>query len=141
MYRLLLVDDEQEVTEGLMTEIDWKHLGFTEVHTAGNGKEAAELAERLEPDVLITDISMPYMNGLELAEWMKRAHPLVRIIILTGFDEFEYAKQAIRLQVDEYVLKPFSGAQLTETVQEVVRPWTRNERNGAMCGCWRSITA
>lgn len=121
MYKLLLVDDEPEVTEGLTVEIDWERCGFAEVMTAGNGKEAAELFEKLEPDVLITDISMPYMNGLELAEWVKKTYPLTRIVILTGYDEFEYAKQAIRLQVDEYVLKPFSAAQLTETVREVAR--------------------
>jgi two-component system, response regulator YesN len=119
MYKLLLVDDEPEVTEGLMSEIDWESCGFIEVVPAGNGKEAMELFEKMEPDVLITDISMPYMNGLELAEWVKKTYPITRIIILTGYDEFEYAKQAIRLQVDEYVLKPFSGNQLTETIMEV----------------------
>ncbi|MFD1957687.1 response regulator [Paenibacillus thailandensis] len=121
MYKLLLVDDEPEVTEGLTVEIDWERLGFTEVQTAGNGREAMELFEKLEPDVLITDISMPFMNGMELTEWVKRTYPITRIILLTGYDEFEYAKQAISLQVDDYVLKPFSGSQLTETVARVVR--------------------
>ncbi|QAY67456.1 response regulator [Paenibacillus protaetiae] len=121
MYKLLLVDDEMEVTEGLMAEIDWAGCGFGEVMTAGNGREAMELFEKLEPDVLITDISMPYMNGLELAEWARGAYPLTRIVILSGYDEFEYAKQAIRLQVDEYVLKPFSGTQITDTVLKIAQ--------------------
>lgn len=119
VYKLLLVDDEPEVTEGLMMEIDWESCGFSEVKTAGNGKEAMELAEKMEPDVLITDISMPYMNGLELADWVKKMYPITRVVILTGHDEFEYAKQAINLQVEAYVLKPFSGSQLTETVLQV----------------------
>lgn len=121
MYKLLLVDDEPEVTEGLMMEIDWESCGFSEVKTAGNGKEAMELVEKMEPDVLITDISMPYMNGLELSDWVKKMYPITRVVILTGHDEFEYAKQAINLQVEAYVLKPFSGQQLTETVLEVKR--------------------
>lgn len=119
MYKLLLVDDEPEVTEGLMMEIDWESCGFSEVKTAGNGKEATELIEKMEPDVLITDISMPYMNGLELADWVKKMYPITRVVILTGHDEFEYAKQAINLQVENYLLKPFSGSQLTETVLQV----------------------
>jgi two-component system response regulator YesN len=121
MYKLLLVDDEPEVTEGLMIEIDWASCGFTEVRTAGNGKEAMELFEKMEPDVLITDISMPYMNGLELSEWARKMYPITRIVILSGHDEFEYAKQAIHLQVDAYVLKPFSAEQLTETIAEVAK--------------------
>lgn len=121
MYKLLLVDHEPEVTEGLMMEIDWESCGFSEVKTAGNGKEAMELVEKMEPDVLITDISMPYMNGLELSDWVKKMYPITRVVILTGHDEFEYAKQAINLQVEAYVLKPFSGQQLTETVLEVKR--------------------
>ncbi|OBZ11041.1 MULTISPECIES: response regulator [Bacillales] len=121
MYKLLLVDDEPEVTEGLMVEIDWASCGFTEVRTASNGKEAMEIFEKMEPDVLITDISMPYMNGLELSEWARKMYPITRIVILSGHDEFEYAKQAIHLQVEAYVLKPFSGEQLTETIAEVAR--------------------
>lgn len=121
MYKLLLVDDEPEVTEGLMVEIDWTRCGFSEVKTAGNGKEAMELFEKMEPDVLITDISMPYMNGLELSEWVRKTYPITRIVILSGHDEFEYAKQAIHLQVEAYVLKPFSAGQLTDTVVEVAK--------------------
>lgn len=121
MYKLLLVDDEPEVTEGLMVEIDWASCGFTEVRTAGNGKEAMELFEKMEPDVLITDISMPYMNGLELSEWARKTYPITRIVILSGHDEFEYAKQAIHLQVEAYVLKPFSAGQLTDTIVEVAK--------------------
>lgn len=121
MYKLLLVDDEPEVTEGLMVEIDWVSCGFTEVRTAGNGKEAMEIFEKMEPDVLITDISMPYMNGLELSEWARKMYPITRIVILSGHDEFEYAKQAIHLQVEAYVLKPFSAEQLTDTIAEVAK--------------------
>lgn len=120
MYKLLIVDDESEVTEGIAGEIDWRECGFTEVETAGNGREAMDIFDRLKPDVLITDINMPYVSGLELAEWVKRTYPITRIVILSGYDEFDYAKQALQLQVDDYVLKPFSGEQLTATVHKVV---------------------
>ncbi|MBB6636803.1 response regulator [Cohnella thailandensis] len=121
MYKLLIVDDEPEVTEGLLEEIDWTVCGFSGVWSAGNGREAMEMFEKTEPDVLVTDINMPYMNGLELAEWAKKTYPLTRIVILSGHDEFEYAKQAIQLQADDYLLKPFSDDQLIAAIRETVR--------------------
>ncbi|SFF14049.1 two-component system, response regulator YesN [Paenibacillus algorifonticola] len=119
MYKVLLVDDEEETRSGLLQEIAWERNGFEIVETAANGREAMELIERLEPDIVVTDISMPYMNGLELAEWMRKTYPLTRIVIFSGYDEFEYAKQAIGLQVDEYILKPFSAQQLLEVMDKV----------------------
>lgn len=114
MYRVLLADDESDVREGLLQEMDWSASGFTVVGTAENGREAMELAERLEPDAVVTDISMPFMNGLKLAEWLRERYPFVKIVILTGYDEFDYARQAVRLHVNDYLLKPFSAASLTE---------------------------
>ncbi|AJY76918.1 response regulator [Paenibacillus beijingensis] len=114
MYRVLLADDEPDVRDGLLQEIDWTACGFTVVGTAENGQEATELAERLEPDAVVTDISMPFMDGLKLAEWLRERYPLVKIVILTGYDEFDYARQAVRLSVDDYLLKPFSAASLNE---------------------------
>ncbi|MCA0756586.1 response regulator [Paenibacillus sp. N4] len=119
MYKVLLVDDEADVREGLVREIDWEGSGFTVAGTAENGKEAIELAERLEPDVVITDISMPFKDGLQLAEWLRQHQPLVKIVILTGYDEFDYARQAIRLSVDEYLLKPFSDCSFTELLLKI----------------------
>lgn len=114
MYRVLLVDDEEDVREGLVLEIDWEALGLRIVGLAENGREALELAERVEPDIVITDISMPFMNGLELAHELRRHNPLIKLVILTGYDEFDYARQAVSLSVDEYLLKPFSAGHLTE---------------------------
>ncbi|WP_338553530.1 response regulator [Paenibacillus sp. KS-LC4] len=119
MYKVLLVDDEEETRSGLLEEIAWARHGFEIVDTAANGREAMELIERLEPDIVVTDISMPYMNGLELAEWTRKTYPLTRIVIFSGYDEFEYAQQAIGLQVDEYILKPFSAQQLLEVMDKV----------------------
>ncbi|CAI6081619.1 HTH-type transcriptional activator RhaR [Paenibacillus sp. JJ-100] len=114
MYRVLLVDDEEDVREGLVVEVDWEALDLRIVGLAENGREALEMAERVEPDIVITDISMPFMDGLELARRLRERNPLVKLVILTGYDEFDYARQAVSLSVDEYLLKPFSAAHLTE---------------------------
>ncbi|MCM3749896.1 response regulator [Paenibacillus pasadenensis] len=114
MYRVLLADDEADVREGLLTEIDWEACGFSVAGTAENGLEALELAERLLPDVVLTDIRMPFIDGLELVKRLQTELPLARTVILTGYDEFDYARQAVSLNVDEYLLKPFTAASLTE---------------------------
>ncbi|WP_110932569.1 response regulator [Paenibacillus bouchesdurhonensis] len=121
MYKLILADDEADVREGLIGQIDWAGLGFIVMDTAENGKEAAELIEKHVPDVVVTDIQMPFMNGLQLSEWTRTHYPSTKIIILTGFEEFEYAQQAIRLQIDEYILKPFSAGELAAVLQKVKR--------------------
>ncbi|MGG3454011.1 response regulator [Paenibacillus rhizolycopersici] len=119
MYKLILADDEEDVREGLLSLIDWESLGYTVMETAENGKEAAELVEKHAPDVVVTDIQMPFMNGLQLSEWIREQYPATKIIILTGYEEFEYAQKAIRLGIDEYVLKPFSAGELAEILTKV----------------------
>ncbi|WP_459967577.1 response regulator [Paenibacillus sp. JCM 10914] len=116
---MLLVDDEADVREGLVQEIDWESCGFAVIGTAENGREASDLAERLEPDVVITDISMPFLDGLQLAAWIREHQPLCKIVILTGYDEFDYARQAITLSVDEYLLKPFSADSFTDLLRRI----------------------
>lgn len=119
MYKLILADDEEDVREGLLQLIDWENVGFTVADTAENGKEAAEMVEKHVPDVVVTDIQMPFMNGLQLAEWIRGHYPVTKIIILTGYEEFEYAQKAIRLGIDEYILKPFSAAELADILRKV----------------------
>lgn len=119
MYKLILVDDEEDVREGLLELIQWDKLGFQIMDTAENGKEASEMVERYIPDVVVTDIQMPFMNGLELSEWISSKYPGTKIIILTGYEEFEYAQKAIRLGIDEYILKPFSAGELSTILAKV----------------------
>ncbi|WP_332258757.1 response regulator [Paenibacillus sp. J14] len=119
MYKLILADDEEDVREGLLSLIDWEGLGYVVQETAENGKEAVELVEKHAPDVVVTDIQMPFMNGLQLSEWIRERYPATKIIILTGYEEFEYAQKAIRLGIDEYVLKPFSAGELAEILRKV----------------------
>ena len=119
MYKLMLVDDEVDVREGLLSEIDWEMHGFVVEGTAENGREAMELIDRLSPDVVLTDISMPFMDGLALSDWIRREHPAVRIVLLSGYDEFEYAQRAIKLDIDEYILKPFDAEQIVQVIKKV----------------------
>ena len=112
MYSVLMVDDEEDVVRAMQKKIDWESIGFRIMGYAHNGIEALDLAEQEAPDVVLTDIKMPYMDGLELAHNLKIMYPAVRILIFSGFDEFEYAKEAIRLEVEEYILKPVDADEL-----------------------------
>lgn len=119
MYKLILVDDEEEVRNGIIQKINWELYGFTLVGEAENGREGLEMAEIFTPDVVITDIKMPFMDGLQLSELLKKRFPTIKIIILTGFDKFEYARNAVKLNVVEYALKPVSSKELIEVLLRV----------------------
>ncbi|MCD8189443.1 MAG: response regulator [Clostridiales bacterium] len=111
-YSILFVDDEEEVFRVILRKLDWENLGFSVANYAKNGQEALELAEEMQPDVVMTDIKMPYMDGLELGRRMKELCPQVKIVIFSGFDRFEYAREAIKLEVEEYILKPIDADEL-----------------------------
>lgn len=125
VYSVLLVDDEEEVIQIIMKKIDWESMGFRIVGYAHNGVEALELAEEYQPDVVLTDIKMPYMDGLTLSRKLKELYRTIKIIIFSGFDEFEYAKEAIKLEVEEYLLKPINAAELKEVFARI---WTNLDR-------------
>lgn len=118
-YKVLLVDDEEEVMNAIEHKINWEELGFEVIGKAQNGVKALEIAEKTQPDVVITDIKMPYMDGLELSRKLKEENPSIRIMILTGFDEFEYAKEAVHLEIEEYVLKPVNASELSECMKRL----------------------
>ena len=105
MIKIILVEDDVEMLEGLTHVIDWEEYGFTVVGTARNGAKALNLVEKIRPDVILTDITMPMMNGLELIRQAKKVQPGIKSIIISCHEEFEYAQEAIRLQADEYLLK------------------------------------
>ena len=119
LYSVLMVDDEQEVIEVIMRKLNWAELGFRICGSATNGAEALEMAEELQPDVVMTDIKMPYMDGLELSRHLKSLFPGIRIIIFSGFDEFEYAKEAIKLEAEEYLLKPIDSGEIRRVFEKV----------------------
>ena len=111
-YTVVLVDDEEEVRQAIIRKLDWESIGFEVVGYADNGEDALEIAERLRPDVIMTDIKMPFMDGLTLGRKLKQISKDIKIIIFSGFDEFEYAKEAIKLEVEEYILKPINSVEL-----------------------------
>ena len=119
LYKVILVDDEEEVREAIRRRIDWEEIGFTVVATAENGEEALELAETCEPDVVMTDIQMPFMDGLTMLKRFKEKIPDIRSVIFSGYDDFEYAKEAIRLEAEEYILKPVDAEELREIFKRI----------------------
>ena len=119
LYRIMLVDDEEEVRKAMIHKMDWEALGFTVTGDAENGEDALEKLEQLEPDVIMTDIRMPYMDGLTFIARVREQYPFIKILILSGYDDFEYAKQAIKLNVTEYILKPVNGEELAEILRKV----------------------
>lgn len=119
LYRIMVVDDEEEIRLGIIKKIDWESNGFEVVGDAENGQEALEKAEKLQPDVIMTDIKMPFMDGLELGKRLAESMPSTKIIVFSGCDDFEYAHQAIKINVIEYVLKPINSIELIEVLKRL----------------------
>ena len=119
MLKVFLVEDEMIIRNGVKNNIPWEQEGFTFVGEAGDGELAWPLIKQTKPDILITDIRMPFMDGLELSGLVRKELPDTKIIILSGYSEFDYAKQAINLGVANYLLKPISGEKLLEAVKQV----------------------
>jgi len=121
MVKVFLVEDEIVMREGIKNNIKWEQEGFEFVGEASDGELAYPLIQKTKPDILITDIKMPFMDGLELSRLVKHEMPDMKIIILSGYDEFEYAKEAISIGITDYLVKPIAGAQLLEAVKKVGR--------------------
>ncbi|RKP54152.1 response regulator [Cohnella endophytica] len=119
MYKVIIVDDEAVVRVGLKNTIAWNDHGFELIGDYANGREAWEVVEQHKPELVISDISMPFMDGLELAGLISAQYPYIKLIILTGFDEFEYAQQAIRLKVSDFILKPITAKEIRGLLDRV----------------------
>ena len=112
MIKVFLVEDEYAIREGIKKSVNWEANGYTLVGEAGDGEMAFPKIVKARPDILITDIRMPFMDGLELSRLVKKEIPNIKIVVLSGYDDFNYAKQAISIGVEEYILKPVSGENL-----------------------------
>ena len=119
MYRVIVVEDEVLVREAICENINWNGLGYELAGNCENGKSAIEFLEETEVDVVLTDICMPYMDGMQLSEYIHQNTPDVRVIIFSGFDEFEYAKKAIQYHVEDYLLKPVTAFELSEVLTKL----------------------
>lgn len=144
MLKVLLVDDEMYVRKGLYELIDWMDLNMEIIGEAENGAEALNLIESLQPDVIITDIRMPILDGLELIRAVEKM-PLLEpvFIIISGYHDFKYAQQAIRYGVHDYILKPIDDEELTTTLQKSANLICNKRkhifwlRDRPVTSCWR----
>lgn len=108
MLKVFLVEDESLIREGLRDNIPWEQYGYRFVGEAGDGEMALPLIRKSRPDLLITDIKMPFMDGLSLSKIVKEEFPKTKVVIISGYDDFEYAREAIEVGVDQYLLKPIT---------------------------------
>lgn len=119
MYRVMIIDDEISARRLLQASIDWKSLEMELVGEAASGIEAINIIDELRPDIVFADISMPFMNGIEFTQIATERYPDLVIIIFTGCDDFEYARQCVRLPVVEYMLKPIVRQEVTEVLTKI----------------------
>jgi two-component system response regulator YesN len=119
MYTVVVADDEEEIRKLLVRKICWEEVGFQVVGEAENGEEALELVEQLEPDLLLTDVKMPFVSGIELARQVREIRPMTNIAFLSGYDDFVIAQQAIQYNIISYMLKPVSAVELMEELRKI----------------------
>ena len=129
MYKVLLVDDEALIREAISENIQWKEIGFSFMGACENGKQAMEMIKTEQPDLLLTDINMPFVDGMELTRFVYENYPDTKVIIISGYDEFEYAKNAVKYQVLEYILKPITPMEFTETLLRVKKMFDEKKKS------------
>lgn len=119
MYTVVVADDEIRQRDAMIEMVPWNEIGFEVIGVAENGIEALELVEQLEPDLLLTDIHMPFLTGIELARRAREIRPAMNIAFLSGYDDFSYAQQAIQYNIISYLLKPISAKEITENLKKI----------------------
>lgn len=120
LYRLLIVDDNPRDQKGLLNIIDWGSLGIAIIGAVDNGQEAISRMDELKPDIILTDITMPLMNGIEMSSILRKQYPHIKIIFMSSYYEFDYARSAVDLDVYAYILKPIVKDDLLQAVQKVL---------------------
>ena len=119
MLKVLIVEDEELIRKGIVLTVDWAAMDCVVVGEAANGAEGLEQVEKCDPDLIITDLKMPQMDGIEMLERLRQAGKNTYVIILTAYDSFSYAQTALRLEAVDYLLKPFHDGDLEKAVQRV----------------------
>ena len=130
MYKVMIIDDEPIIVEGLSKSINWNKWDCQVVATASNGEEGMEVIRKVRPDILISDICMPKVDGLAMIAGIKCEMPHMEITILTGFRDFDYAQEAIRLGVTRFLLKPSKMDELEEAVSKMTQNLKELENAG-----------
>ncbi len=134
MDKLIVVEDERWEREGLATFLDWTSMNIRFMGAAANGREGLTLAQAVQPDILLTDIRMPHMDGLALSAQVRRQFPACRVLLLTGYDDFSYAQDAIRQGVNDYLLKPVQKDQLVAALSRVQAELAKDREKAAREG-------
>jgi two-component system response regulator YesN len=119
LYTFILVDDEKEIRESIRDTIPWNDLGFSFAGACANGYEALELAERIQPDAVLTDINMPFLDGLSFTDRLLTVSPDTKVLIISGYDDFEYARKAVQLKVYDYIVKPVTPGELKAILEKL----------------------
>lgn len=141
MYKVFLVDDEIVVREGIRANFPWEKTEFSLAGEAPDGEIALSMIRDIKPDILITDIRMPFMDGLELCRQVSGSMPWVYIVILSGYDDFAYAREAISLGVKEYLLKPVTGQELQTVLERIAARIREDKRQQASLDAYREQMA
>ncbi|MFE4352857.1 response regulator [Peribacillus butanolivorans] len=129
MYNVFLVDDEPFIIEGMRALVPWEDYGLKVVGEASNGSEAIKKLETCHVDILLTDIMMPIMDGLELISTLKERHPNTKYIVLSGYEEFEYVKKGMKLGIENYLLKPVNEQELISTLENSIEKLEKSTNN------------
>ena len=127
MYKVVVVEDESMVRKGIILTIDWSALDCVVVGDAANGEEGVELVDRLKPDIVVSDVKMPRMDGVEMIEQLRKQGCKAKFIILTAYSDFKYAQSALRLGVSDYLLKPFGDGELEQAVNNALEKRKRTQ--------------
>ena len=126
MLRILLVDDEPLELQALRDHVDWARLGIDQVATARNGRAAYESILEKEPDIVITDVHMPVMDGITLARKIRELNQHIKVIFLSGYDDFSYVQSALQMGAADYLLKPFTASDIENVILKVKEALNRD---------------
>lgn len=128
MHRILIIDDDRIIRKGLVKIIPWEDYGFQVGGEAADGEQGLKLIEEVHPHIIISDIRMPFMDGLDMARIVKERYPMIKLILLTGYNDFTYAQQAIKIRAFDYLLKPVDKEILLEKVKKAAVEWDEENR-------------
>lgn len=120
MYRIVLIDDEDVVRKGMRDLVPWEELGLEMMGDAGDGEKGLELIQRVMPHIIFLDINMPKMDGMKLTKIVRETYPDMKIVLITGYDEFSYAREALRLGVEDYILKPITKDEVVTLLEKII---------------------
>lgn len=132
MYKLLIVDDEQMIRKGILKLVDFSKLGIEEIYEASNGTEGLSMFIRHAPHLVLLDINLPLMNGLDLARAIKNRAQQTKIAMITGYDYVDYAISAIKIGVDDYILKPVSKQDVTEVLAKLIERYENEMKHSVL---------